>query len=1026
MATCARCGAENPDGFRFCGSCGAALQEAPPAQEARKTVTVVFCDVSGSTAIGERLDPESLRRVMALYFNAMRTAVERHGGAVEKFIGDAVMAVFGVPVLHEDDALRAVRAAAEMRDRVRELNSELVSGYGTTLEVRIGVNTGEVVTGTSERLVTGDAVNVAARLEQAARPGEILLGEETVQLARGAIVTEELPPLELKGKTEGVPAHRLVSVSADAPGVARRFDTPMVGRERERRLLLDAWERVVSERSCVLFTLLGVAGVGKSRLVADVRARIDARVVEGRCLSYGEGITYWPVVEIVKQLPTAAELGVDAAAQAALATLLGESDLPTTSDQIAWAVRKVLEAAAAERPLLVLLDDVHWGEPAFLDLVRHVADLSRGAPILLVCIARPELLERAHGWGGGMLRATTVLLEPLSAPEIDQLMESLAGDELEPMLRARIRTAADGNPFFVEEMVSLATVDGGADVTVPPSIHALLAARLDQLDPAERDLLARGSVEGQVFHLGGVRALAPDEPAPELRVTALVRKELVRPEQPTLPAEEAYRFRHLLIRDAAYDALPKATRAELHERFADWLDARASNLVEREEIVGYHLEQAHRYRSELGPLGDAEHELGRRAARYLASSGRTAIGRGDHRAAAGLLARSLTLLHAEDPARSRVLMDLAGAQMELGEMAGARKSLDAGLAAAHALGDESALGVGRLHSFLLDAMTNPSADTRRELVEIEAMIDGFGELADDATLALAWSARARAQFFLGHAGLAEESYGRAVEYARRARDFRLESEALQWWAGAKRFGPAPAEDALAFLAGLDEIAQRDGSVDGYRKGFASVLLAMQGRFREAVEELHEGIRWARELGHQHRRLGTAMEGGYVEVLAGNPEAAVERLREGFDGLGELGETGYRSTIGTLLAQTLVDLGRDDEAEPILVECEAIAQKDDFDPQGRLRQVRARILARRGELAEAERLARAAVAIYGDTDYLDIHAQSLVTLAEVVSSSGKTSEAADHLAEAIELFERKGNLVLAARTRHRLDALRQHA
>ena len=423
-------------------------------REQRKTVTVLFCDVIGSTARAEQLDPEATRATMARYFETARAAIERHGGTVEKFIGDAVMAVFGVPQVHEDDALRAVRAALELRDSVE-------------IEVRIGVNTGQVVTGQGDTLVTGDPVNVAARLEQAAGIGEVLLGTDTYRLIRDAVDVELLPPLEAKGKSEPLTAYRLVAITGEEAYI-RRFDAPLVGRERESRLLAGAWERVLSERACALFTILGPAGVGKSRVAQEFLAEIDATVVSARCLSYGEGITYWPAVEIVKQL-----LGTEPAEDPAVAALLGHGQAAT--DEIAFGVRKLLEARAAERPLVVLLDDLHWGEPAFLDLVEQVADLSRDAPILLVCLARPELLDRRPGWSGGKLNATSVLLEPLAADETDELIDGLLdGHPLDIGLRRRIAVAAEGNPLFVEEMLAMVHERGADEVSVPPTIQALL------------------------------------------------------------------------------------------------------------------------------------------------------------------------------------------------------------------------------------------------------------------------------------------------------------------------------------------------------------------------------------------------------------------------------------------------------------------------------------------------------------------------------------------------------------------------
>jgi class 3 adenylate cyclase len=525
MLVCPGCGRENPDDAKFCNGCGAALVPAAPAREVRKTVTVLFSDVTGSTSLGERLDPEAVRRVMARWFEAARGVLERHGGTVEKFVGDAVMAVFGIPVLHEDDALRAVRAAADLRDELDRLNAGLERDHGVQIEVRTGVNTGEVVAGEGQTLATGDAVNVAARLEQAAAPGEILLGARTLSLVRAAVEAEPVEPLALKGKAEPVPAFRLKSVRRDAPGFARRLDAPMVGRDGELAQLAQAYRRAIEERAPYLFTVLGTAGIGKSRLTYEFLAgvRAEATILRGRCLPYGDGITYWPLSEMLQEAAhhelrarllelLAGEPDAELIA-GRLAGTLGAAGPGATSEETAWAARKLFERLARERPLVIVFDDLHWGEPTLLDLVDHLIDWSRGAPILVLCLARPELLEVRPGWGGGKLNATSILLEPLSEEQAVELIEGLLGENpLDAVVRARIADAAEGNPLFVEQMLAMLREDGAdVELAVPPTIQALLAARLDRLGREERAVIGRASVEGKVFHRSAVAELAPDE-----------------------------------------------------------------------------------------------------------------------------------------------------------------------------------------------------------------------------------------------------------------------------------------------------------------------------------------------------------------------------------------------------------------------------------------------------------------------------------------------------------------------------------
>jgi class 3 adenylate cyclase/tetratricopeptide (TPR) repeat protein len=1009
VLNCTVCDFENPDQARFCAGCGKPLGAPEPAREVRKTVTVVFCDVTGSTALGEKLDPESLRHVMARYFEAMRAAIERHGGTVEKFIGDAVMAVFGVPVVHEDDALRAARAAIDMREALASLNVELERDYGTRLEARVGVNTGEVVTGTEERLATGDAVNVAARLEQAAAPGEILLGPETMRLLRGAVTAAELEPLELKGKAEGVKAFRLVSVEGELP---RRLGAPMVGRSRELRGLGDAWERVTSERTCVLFTLLGAAGVGKSRLTEEFLSRVEATLVRGRCLSYGEGITYWPVTEIVLQL---VQLGHDVSS-GPLAGLLGEG-APTSSEEIALAFRRLLELAAADRPLLVVFDDVHWGEPALLDLVEHVATMSRGAPILVLCLCRPELLDRRQSWGGGLLNATTVLLEPLSGEETEELIEAMGG-RLDARLAARIRDAAQGNPLFVEEMTAMVEEGGDGEVVVPPTVQALLAARLDQLDGDERSVLERGAVEGQVFHRGAVQALSAAETDLSPRLTALVRKELVRPEAAVFAGDDAYRFRHILIRDAAYDALPKATRAQLHERFADWLEEHGDDLLERDEILAYHLEQAYRYRAELGPIDDAGRALAARAAERLGLGAGAARLRGDLHAADALLTRRVQLLPEGGPARAEAQLELARALFELGDLERAGRLIDDVRQVAERLGDERLAALVRLEELIFRTFVG-GVEEAFDPKELEAPTATLERLGDEIGAAQGMAYVGRTRFYDGNCAGALEALERAVELARKHGLRRVERECRSWEAAAKYWGPTRAEETIAFL---DELLAEDAREDVQRPATVLVkaaMLAMRGDVATARDLVREVAPVARELGLVPLGM-SGMAGGHIELLGGDPGAAVELLMEPWERYGALGETGFRSTTGTMLAEALVAAGREDEAEAVLAEVESFASLSDFDPQVRLRWVRALILARRGEFEEAERFAREAVAIVGRTDYLEVTADAHVALATVLEAAGRVEESQASWRDALDIYERKGATMRAGQVRQHLS------
>jgi class 3 adenylate cyclase/tetratricopeptide (TPR) repeat protein len=945
-------------------------------REVRKTVTVLFCDVVDSTGKAESNDPEVVRALLARYFERMRTVVEFHGGTVEKFIGDAVMAVFAVPVAHEDDALRACRAALEMRESFEELG----------LEGRIGITTGEVVTGTEERLATGDPVNVAARLQQAAESSEVLIGDPTFQLVREEAEVDLREPFALKGKAEPVKAYQLLAVH-DA---ARPHETRFVGRQQELADIREAWERALEKKHCELVTIIGEAGVGKSRLVAEALAKVDARVVEGRCLSYGDGVTYWPVVEVIKQLEGAPS---DPIAAAALRSLLGGSNAEATAEEIAWGFRKLLEERA---PLIVVFDDIQWGEEAFLDLVEHIALLSSGVPILLLCMARPDLVERRSSW------AVTIRLEPLAADDVEKLI----GDRGSAELRARIARAAAGNPLFVEEMLAMAAQTHEA-VTVPPTLRALLAARLDQLEPGERKALECGAVEGEVFHRGALHAMSPEEAQVTPHLAALVRKGLIRRHGAQIPGDDGFRFRHLLIRDVAYEGLPKSVRAELHERFASWLEISRLG-VEFDEIVGYHLEQAAGYKQELG---EENRSLAERGGESLAAAGRRALWRGDFSAAANLLERALVLAR---PSRLDVHLevDLAVTERWRGAADRAVAIAEAAADRARHAGDRGGEMLARVVAASdrvgiaavpdidgLEALARDALPLLEQADDHDGLVQAWQAIGEVANMRCRWEERARAaENALSNSRLA----GHNPPYL-----FGLDHALVH--------GPRPADEALRRLdAALSEFPYP--ALLLARAG----LLAMLGRFEEAWPLAHEA-------NERHREMtggwNSADALGDVATLAGDHSAAASYLRTYCEDCERRGLRGLLASAAPTLALTLCALGREAEAEPLAARGRELASALDLDAQANWRQAEALVRSARGEARQAERLAREAVAISEQTDDLSMQGRALRNLGEVLQAAGRGGEAVAALEEALQRYERKRNLAMVGQVRARLTELR---
>ena len=1062
MLTCGNCGRESPQDHAFCPACGASLVPQTPAREVRKTVTVVFCDVTGSTALGERLDPESFRDVQSRYFDAMRESIERHGGTVEKYIGDAVMAVFGIPQLHEDDALRAARAAVDMREGLTALNKELERDRGVTIEVRIGVNTGEVVAGdptAGQALVTGDAVNVAARLEQHAAPGEILLGEDTHRLVRDAVDVEPVEPLELKGKAERVPAWRLLGVRDVTSAVPRHMGSPMVGRERQLAQLRQAYEATIEDGGCQLFTLLGSAGVGKSRLVEEFVSGLSegATVLRGRCLPYGEGITYYPVVEAIKEATGLADFDLPEVVEAKVCSILeGDEHQEQVCRHVAqlmgvtesaageetfWAIRRFFEATARERPLVLVFDDVHWGEPTFLDLVEHIADWSRGSSILLLCMARSELLDVRPVWGGGKLNAATVSLEPLSEDQAGALVANILGSaDLPAELAEAIIEKAEGNPLFVEETLAMLIDDGLVSrdddrwrvtgdlsaVTVPPSIHALLAARLDRLTSEERAVLEAAAVIGKDFFVGAVRDLVPEDSRQRVPadLMGLVRKELIHPERTTLPGEDAFRFRHLLIRDSAYDAIAKTRRAELHERVADWLERVAGDAVgEQEEIVGYHLEQAWIYRTQLAPADERSSEIGRRAAARLATAGQRASARGDFPAAANLLRRALMVGSNHDAERATILYHLGVALDEVGEARAALDAFDEAVSLGSNSGNRSLEWLARIWRSEVQTNVDPHSMSPQECrEELEEAISRFEELGDEAGLATAWTKLAFLEFYPCRFDSAERAAHRAVGHARRGGSDRLLSDALRFMLLSQCFGSATPEEGFRTLDEMTADVSRSRSLEGSALAIRGSFRAMEGSFDEARSAIGLAIDMAEALGTRVMLAVYEEFLGEVETLAGDLVAAEQGIRRKYEMLDEMGQESLKSTAAADLAHVLAMLGRFDEAGSYAAIGRSVAAEDDLPSQVIGRSAQALVLAGRGEFTEAEHLAREAVRMLEDAEWPLGQGSVRMDLARVLRTAGKTMEAERAAREALAFYERKGNQPSAAATRSFLREL----
>jgi class 3 adenylate cyclase/DNA-binding winged helix-turn-helix (wHTH) protein len=983
-----------------------------PSAPQRKLATILFADLADSSGLAVALDPEALRALLKRYFDAASAAVVRHGGVVEKFVGDAVMAVFGSPLAHEDDALRAARAAVELRDAVARLDEDADRDFGVRLQVRIGLATGEVLASGSagDPLATGPAVIVASRLQQEVRPGEIAVDELTQRLTAGAGSFATLGGIELRGLRGPVQAFRLEELSPDTPALARRLDARLVGRVDELAALREALDAAVRERALKTVAVLGPPGIGKSRLTRELVDAVaaDATVLRGRCDAYGEGTTLRPLREALgSPEAVAAVLAGEPEAEAIAARLeaIFRTDTAVPVGEVPWAFRRYCETRAARTPVVLVLDDLHWAEPPLLDLVEYLATSAQDAPILLVCIAREELVEERPAFPGV---GAALVLEPLSDDETNALAAQLLPESaLDAATHDQLVAAAEGNPLFLEQLVAHVAETGLLEP--PPTLRALLAARLDRLGPGERGVLERAAVVGRDFTVGDVTELLDVSAAPTVpaHLDVLARRGFIRH-----VGGGAFRFRHWLIHDAAYRAAPKQLRAELHEQYADVLARRDAD----DELIGYHLEHAYLLSTELAPEDRHAKRLAEDAGRRLGAAGIRAWKRGEALGASGLLSRSASLLPPEDEERRELLCELGIALNTAGETERADVTLREATEIAARTGDrriELRAQIELAAAHLLDEQ----GGSAQQLFDLaDSAIPVFESLGDNRSVGRTWMLTGWVQGGMYcHNTVWEESAERALRHYREAAF--PTATCVGHIAAALYFGPTQAADGVVRCTQLLEREVEDRSGEANVLAHLAGLQAMLGNFDDARELSAAARQIYVDLGQPTALVRTcAPLEAAAERLSGDAERAIAILVDSCNELRDMRNWSSLSTQAAELADALVAVGRIVDAQTWVDVAAANASDGDASAQFSWRSTGARILAQSQDLEQAEHLARDALRIADGTDALNQRAGVRLALADVLAGAARQSEAAAVTADAVRLLEEKGNAAAVARLR----------
>jgi class 3 adenylate cyclase/tetratricopeptide (TPR) repeat protein len=1056
VSVCPSCGHGNQAGAKFCSECGAALVTAEPlAREERKVVTVLFADLVGFTARAEQLDPEDVRAVLAPFYARLRAELERFGGTVEKFIGDAVMALFGAPAAHEDDPERAVRAALAIRDWAREEER---------IQVRLGVNTGEALVmlgarpGHGEGMAAGDVVNTAARLQAAAPVNGVLVGERTFRATRAVIEYRRAAPAAAKGKRDPVPVWEAVAARARlGVDVAHRARTALVGRDRELGVLRDALARVRAERSAQLVTLVGVPGIGKSRLVFELWqvAEAEPELIswrQGRSLPYGEGVSFWALAEMVKaqagildgdtpgqaaaKLAAMAEQVLGGVPEAgwvgrhlgALAGLGGDGAAVGGDRSEAFAAwRQFVEALAEARPLVLVFEDLHWADDGLLDFVDYLAEWAGQVPLLVVGTARPELLAGRPDWGGGKPNAVTLSLAPLSQEDTARLLGSLLDRPvLEAGQQAVLLAQAGGNPLYVEQYAQMLADQGVArQLPVPESVQGIIAARLDLLAPLDKRLLQGAAVIGKVFWPGAVAALGGGPGPGELgeRLHGLERKQFIRRERASSVAGETqYAFAHVLVRDVAYGQIPRAARAGLHAAAAGWIES-LGPVEDHAEML------AHHYLAALDlarAAGQDTAGLAPRARAVLHQAGDRAVALNAFGSAAGYYRAALALWPSDAPGQRAGLLRLLGTALhEAGELDQAEAVLAEGAQVAVAAGAAALAARIRIRLTEIRNALGGAEDRARPLADCQAAAAVLEAEGDLEGLAEAWTLTGMIRFWLGNSPADQQALERAIACARQAGSRRAQIQASHWLAATFRNLPIPADAAIPRAEQLLQTADGDPWAEAGILMPLSVLYAYAGRFADARDAIARARSVYDSSGAKIRRAMGADVAGEIELITGDPSTAGQHLREAYQTYRAMGERGFSRSVAGWLAEALYAQGRLGEAQQMTEEGQAAAAPDDIDAQARWRAVRAKVLAQAGQFSAARALLDEAEALVSPTSWAALQAGILLARAEVDRLAGAPERAEASLRAALRIYTDRHAAPLAEQAAAALADLAAH-